>query len=263
MRNDARPIGEEFRDIAEHQDHQDPENAEKRGPAERAHDKNTPFVVNREPGDDELPTDASERWAKEVTMTTAHTTIAWQTDLENALNDARAGQRLVILDFSAAPMWSGCARLDAEVYSDDQVARFINELFVPVRVHVRDQADEFKRLGKRYNVQWTPTILVLDAAGEERHRVEGFLPSGDFIPQLALGRAKAAFANSDFAEAERRFREVVDRYPSSDAAPDALYWAGVSRYKATGDASALKETARQFRERYVETAWAKKASVWG
>ena len=134
---------------------------------------------------------------------------------------------------------------------------------MPVRVHVRAQADEFKRLGARYNAQWTPTILVLDAAGEERHRVEGFLPAADFTAQLALGRAKAAFANGAFAEAEPRFREVVDRYPNSEAAPEALYWAGVSRYKATGDAGALKDTGQQFRERYTETSWAKKASVWG
>jgi hypothetical protein len=37
-------------------------------------------------------------------MTTAQTTVAWQTELEKALNDARAPQRLVLLDFSAAPM---------------------------------------------------------------------------------------------------------------------------------------------------------------
>jgi hypothetical protein len=37
-------------------------------------------------------------------MTTAQTMIAWQTELEKALNDARAQQRLVLLDFSAAPM---------------------------------------------------------------------------------------------------------------------------------------------------------------
>jgi tetratricopeptide (TPR) repeat protein len=143
------------------------------------------------------------------------------------------------------------------------VARDINDHFVPVRVHVRDQAEEFKRLGKRYNAQWTPTILVLDATGEERHRVEGFLPAADLISQLALGRAKVAFANGDFAEAERRFRKVIDRYPGSEAAAEALYWAGVSHYKASGDANALKETARQFRERYTNTSWAKKASVWG
>jgi tetratricopeptide (TPR) repeat protein len=148
------------------------------------------------------------------------------------------------------------------VYPDPRVASFIDEHFVPVRVHVRDQADEFKRLGAKYSAQWTPAILVTDSTGEERHRIEGFLPVTDFLAQLALGLGHAAFARSDFAEAERWFRHVVEQYPQTDAAPEALYWTGVARYKATGDAAPLRETAQQFRQRYQETGWAKKASVW-
>jgi tetratricopeptide (TPR) repeat protein len=149
------------------------------------------------------------------------------------------------------------------VYPDPRVVQLVNERFVPVRVHVRDQADDFKRLGARYGVQWTPTILAIDSTGEERHRIEGFLPAADFLAQLSLGLARAAFAAGDFEPAERRFREVVEKYSESDAAAEALYWAGVSRYKATGDAAALRETARQFQQRYERTSWAKKASVWG
>jgi tetratricopeptide (TPR) repeat protein len=148
------------------------------------------------------------------------------------------------------------------VYTDPAVIQFIDDHFVPVRVHVRDQADEFKRLGEKYNAQWTPTVLVIDSKGEERHRIEGFLPARDFLAQLALGLGHSAFARGDFAEAERWFREVVERYPDSDAAPEALYWAGVARYKATGDAAALRETAQQFQQRYQRTSWATKASVW-
>src|SRR5262245_66241900 len=132
-----------------------------------------------------------------------------------------------------------------------------------MRVHVREQADEYKRLSARYSAQWTPTILVIDPSGEERHRVEGFLPVPDFLAQAALGLGHSAFKRSDFREAEKWFREVVEKYPQTEAAPEALYWAGVARYKATGDASALADTARQFRERYQESSWAKKASVWG
>jgi TolA-binding protein len=149
------------------------------------------------------------------------------------------------------------------VYSDPAVARYITDQFEPVRVHVREQSDEYKRLGERYNVQWTPTILVLDPEGEERHRIEGFLPVDEFLSQVALGLAKSAFHRQDYAEAERRFREIVDRFPSTDAAPEALYWAGVSKYKGSGDANALRATAAAFRDRYQDTTWAKKASVWG
>jgi hypothetical protein len=37
----------------------------------------------------------------------------------------------------------------------------------------------------------------------------------------------------------------------------------VSRYKATNDPSALGATFKKFQERYQDSAWAKKASVWG
>lgn len=149
------------------------------------------------------------------------------------------------------------------MYPDPRVVQLIDQNFVPVRVHVKDQADDFKRLGAKFSAQWTPTILVLDSSGEERHRIEGFLPTDDFIAQLLLGLAKSAFARGDFADAERRFREIVDKYPSTEAAPEALYWAGVSRYKATNDAAALAETTEAFKQRYQDTSWAKKASVWG
>jgi len=111
-------------------------------------------------------------------------------------------------------------------------------------------------------VQWTPTVLIVDPGGEERHRIEGFLPADDFLGQLALGRAHAAFGMGRFGDAEAAYRAVVDRFPNGDAAPEALYWAGVSRYKATGEAPALADTARSFRERYQQSSWAKKASVW-
>lgn len=148
------------------------------------------------------------------------------------------------------------------MYSDPRVARFISGQLEPVRIHVREQKDEYQRLSERYNAQWTPTILVLDSDGEERHRIEGFLPVDDFLSQIALGLAKSAFQRKDYADAERRYRAIVDTFPSTDAAAEALYWAGVSKYKGTGDANALKATGDAFRERYQDTTWAKKASVW-
>ncbi len=148
------------------------------------------------------------------------------------------------------------------MYPDPHVVHFIGEHFVPVRVHVKEQAAEFKRLGAQYNAQWTPTTLVLDAEGVERHRIEGFLPAHDFIGQLALGLGHSEFSRGDFAAAERRFQEVLDRHADSDAGAEAQYWAGVSRFKRTNDPAALTSTAHAFRDRFADSTWAKKASVW-
>jgi tetratricopeptide (TPR) repeat protein len=148
------------------------------------------------------------------------------------------------------------------VYPDERVARIINEHFVPARVHVKEQPEDFLRLGDRFNAHWTPTVLFLEPDGTERHRIEGFLPTEDFAAQLTLGLGKAAFARQEWERAERHFREVVEKYPDTSAAPEALYWAGVARYKRTNDAEALRETAREFTQRYSDTEWAKRTSIW-
>ncbi len=115
---------------------------------------------------------------------------------------------------------------------------------------------------QRFGVQWTPTVLLLDGEGAERHRIEGFLPAPDFAAQLLLGLGHAAFAAQDWKEAERRFAEVVEKFPETESAAEAQYWKGVSRYKASNDPSALTDTAAAFSRRYGDTSWAKKASVW-
>ncbi len=148
------------------------------------------------------------------------------------------------------------------MYEDERVARFISESFLPALIHAREQREDYKRFGERYGAQWTPTILVLDHDGTERHRIEGFLPTEDFLAQLTLGLARAAFARQEWEKAERQFREVTDKYPDAPAAPEAQYWAGVARYKRTNDFGALAETATRFATRYQDTEWAKRASIW-
>ena len=148
------------------------------------------------------------------------------------------------------------------MYSDPDVVEYVESHFTPVRVHATRNREEFKRLGDRFDAHWTPTILIVDERGREVHRIEGFLPKHDFMSQLELGFAKAAFSRQDYARAAPLFRQVVDEYGDTDAAPEALYWTGVAQYRATNDASALAETARAFNDRFRDSTWAKKASVW-
>ena len=148
------------------------------------------------------------------------------------------------------------------MYPNSRVAGFVNDHFIPVRIHVREHPELWKTFGERYGVQWTPATLVVDPSGQERHRIDGFLPADDFLAQLQFGLARSAFANARYSEAEKRYQAVVEDYPNSEVAPEAFYWSGVSRYKASGDAGALADTARGFRDKYPQSSWAKKASVW-
>jgi len=145
------------------------------------------------------------------------------------------------------------------VYPNPRVSEFIARHFATARVHVKEQP----RMWHRFHVRWTPTVLVLAPDGTEVRRIEGYLPADELLAQLQLALAYLAVSQKDWAVAERGFEAVTRDYPESEVAPEAQYWAGVSRYSATHDATHLGETARRFTQRYADTAWAKRASIWG
>lgn len=125
-------------------------------------------------------------------------------------------------------------------------------------MHIKEHPVNFHR----FDVPWTPTVLILDANGVERHRLEGYLPNDEFRAQLDMGLARVAFMNKNWADAERRYGEVLDRYPNSKVAPEALYWKGVSHYKATNDHTVLGELPQQFEQKYPDSVWALKTAAW-
>ena len=144
------------------------------------------------------------------------------------------------------------------MYPDPRVTAFITENFIPVRLHVKDNAKAFERFG----AQWTPTVLIDDPDGKERHRIEGFLPADAFLAQLQLGLARYAFNANDWKNAEQYYERVAEG-SDEETAPEAMYWAGVARYKGTDDPSHLGATHKRLSEKYPNSSWAKKASVWG
>ena len=115
---------------------------------------------------------------------------------------------------------------------------------------------------KRYGVKWTPTIIILDAEGDEPHRFIGFLQPEDFIAQMTLGKGKLAFNLDNFDQAIQCFQEILVGYPKTDAAPEAQYYLGVSKYKASHDPKELKLGLEALQRNYPQSEWTKKAQVY-
>jgi TolA-binding protein len=109
---------------------------------------------------------------------------------------------------------------------------------------------------------WTPSVIILDPNGEERWRIEGYLPKDEFQAQLLMGLARVAVTQKKWAEAEKLYRQVVDQYPNTASVPEALYWRDVSVYSRTHDHVPLQNVAAELKKRYPESVWTKKASVW-
>ena len=109
---------------------------------------------------------------------------------------------------------------------------------------------------------WTPTVIFLDSDGKERERLEGYLGREDFMAALETALGRIAFVHKKYADAERWYSDVVNRFPKSHAAGGATYWNAVSHYKATNDHTVLAKVAETLRNNYPSSVWATKAIPW-
>jgi hypothetical protein len=113
---------------------------------------------------------------------------------------------------------------------------------------------------QRYLQVWTPTLMLLAPDGKVYDEWNGFLPPSLFLPRLLLGLGKAALKQDRFEQAARLFDEIAANHPTSDAAPEAFYWAAVARYKGSHEGSDLLGGWEKLRVRYPESVWRTKQS---
>lgn len=138
------------------------------------------------------------------------------------------------------------------------MSAFITSNFIPVEAHIKEHPEWFRR----FDASWTPIVVILDPDGVERYRIEGYLPKPEFRAELEMGLARVAFKQDDFAKAAKLYADIVERFPQTVPAPEARYWAGVSKYKETHDPSFLKQTGQDLAEKYPKSVWATKSSIW-
>lgn len=145
--------------------------------------------------------------------------------------------------------------MGAVTYPNDKVVKFVDYNFVPVQIEVSNTV-----LMNQFKVNWTPTIIVLDADGNEVHRVVGFLPPEEFIPTFMVAKGKYYFNAEAHPEAQGMFDEALRDYPNSAAAAEAVFFLGVSRYKMTHDPKPLREAYDTLTAKFPGSEWTKRAA---
>ena len=144
--------------------------------------------------------------------------------------------------------------MGAVTYPNEGVAKFVDLNFVPVQVETSN-----KDLVGKYNVSWTPTILVLDADGKEHYRSVGFLQPDVFIATFELGKARYYLDLEQFAEARALLEELIERCPVPEVLPEAIFFHGVASFKQTHDGKPLKKAYETLMAKYPQSEWAKRA----
>ena len=117
----------------------------------------------------------------------------WQTDYKKAQQEAKAGNKFLLLDFTGSDWCGWCKKLDREVLLQPEFKDFARDNLVVVELDFprgKPQTPELRKqnreLAQQYEIVGFPTIVVLNADGQKLWRYDGYFPDGPtaFIAQL-------------------------------------------------------------------------------
>jgi protein disulfide-isomerase len=120
----------------------------------------------------------------------------WTTDYKAALAQAKAQNKLVLLDFTGSDWCGYCQALDKEVLTQQAFKDFADANYIQVTVDFPQRTqlpDALKQqndaLGKQFSIQGFPTLIVLDADGKELGRQVGYDPGSG--PPAVIAKLKS------------------------------------------------------------------------
>ena len=118
-----------------------------------------------------------------------HSEVHWKPYNQQALDDAVAHHKPVVIDFFAE--WCPvCHDLDRTLFSLPEIQAKLNQV-ITLRVDSTNQDDpEVQRICQLYQIEGLPTIIFLDSHGQEinNSRVIGFVTPEEFSQALAMFR---------------------------------------------------------------------------
>jgi thioredoxin-related protein len=118
-------------------------------------------------------------------QTQSHAAPTGPIDFEAEVSRAKAENKLLFLDFTGSDWCPPCMMLEKEVFSQPEFKRYAQDHLVfvvvdfPRRTRLPVAIQEANnRLAEKFNVEAFPTLVVVDASGNEVWRQVGFPEDG-------------------------------------------------------------------------------------
>ena len=140
----------------------------------------------------------------------------------SAKEKAIAEQKQYFIEFYAD--WcKPCKWMEENTYSDSDLANYINDNYVPVKVNIDDF--DGHALKQKYNVQYLPTIIVFDDHGNVLGKYEKSMSASKLLRKLESHRQAQATVNQtrEVLAATTQSRTSSSSYGSTKSVNKANY----------------------------------------
>ncbi len=164
-----------------------------------------------------------------VAVGSAASKQGWLTDLKAAQADAKAQNKILLVDFTGSDWCGWCIKLDKEVFSKPEFKEYADKNLILLEVDfprstnfAEAERRQNEKLAQVHGIQGFPTVVVLDSEGR-RLGTLGYTAGGPaaFIAELERLRKGSARA---FFFARLRFSSLA-RFRASAAAHRTIRFA--------------------------------------
>lgn len=207
-----------------------------------------------------------------VLTTSAHAEIKFlRGKLAEAVDVAEHAKKPIMVDF-ITDWCRWCDTLDARTYSNADVADYINEHVVPIKIDA--EKGEGIDIAKKYGVMAYPTILFIHPDGDEIDRILGYVPAEPFLktvtdyvngvntmstmladvktkpddPALRYALATKYMDRNNSAGAIEHFKKLLELDPHNTLGhnEEAEYNVAVATFKESKDAKPVEEFVAKY-----------------
>jgi len=109
---------------------------------------------------------ASQAFKATIEQQRADASCWWQTDYQNALEQAKESKKLVFLDVTA-PYCSICKAIESKLFSSDLVRAKISSFAIPVKIDIAKSTDDATYLREKFEIIGVPVFMILSPENEE------------------------------------------------------------------------------------------------
>jgi hypothetical protein len=172
----------------------------------------------------------------------------WYFELEPALDAARSEGKSVLLQFHRDEC-SGCKKMYALTYPDEDVQRELFQWFVPVRQDILKNRD----IRSRYSAYWTPSFYFLDYKGGLHYYFNGYQNAEDFRVLMRLGKAALDLPRGKYLQTIDLMDDGLSKFPKNPRAATLLFTRGMAEYLLGREKNAFREAMTEIIEDYPDS----------